>query len=86
MPILNPCVLRMSGNLATVLPRQWSKTIDHPAVGPCFPSSPICQGVHQRQGDFAGAGGATKLSVTSVLNPFMEISKKTGQLDFWTAC
>jgi hypothetical protein len=43
---------------------------------PCIPSSPICQGVHQRQSDFVGAGGATKLSVTGVLNPFMENSKR----------
>jgi hypothetical protein len=34
MPVLNPCVLPISGNVATVLPRQWLKTIDHPAVGP----------------------------------------------------
>jgi hypothetical protein len=52
MPFLNSCVLRMSGNVATVLPRQWTMTTRQ-----CFPSSSICQAVHQRQGDFAGAGG-----------------------------
>jgi hypothetical protein len=31
---------------------------------------------------FAGAGGATKLSVTSVLNPFLENSKRLVNLTF----
>ena len=55
---------------------------DHQEVGPYFPSSPICQGVHQCQGDFAGAGGATKLSVTSILNPLLEDSKRQVNLTF----
>ena len=66
-----PHVLRISGNIPTAS-GQWPLT-----VGPCFPSSPkLFVKAYNAKVTLTGTGGATKLSVTSVLNPFLENSKR----------
>jgi accessory colonization factor AcfC len=55
---------------------------DHLAVDLAFLLRLFVRAYINAKVTFGGAGGATKLSVTSVLNPFLESSKRLVNLTF----